>query len=167
MIAYYIYVHVYACIFIYILYVKIYIYIYMWQRLQNIGLVTGPGGHFATRLVTQWGGLATTPPCNKPIEDYSTLHRGPRHGFVTEGPRQRFVTEGCFGTATNPCFESQPYIIRIYIYMYIYIYTYIYMMHRQTCAHTNDLLPIIGSVVQEVCCWREWLIAAQGARQRG
>ena len=37
--------------------------------------------------------------CDKPLrdkllEDYSTLRRGPRQGFVTEGPRQRFVTEG-------------------------------------------------------------------------
>ena len=30
---------------------------------------------------------------NKPLEDYSTLHRGPRQGLVTEGPRQRFVKE--------------------------------------------------------------------------
>ena len=31
------------------------------QRLKNIGLVTGPGGLFATRLVTESGGLATNP----------------------------------------------------------------------------------------------------------
>ena len=30
----------------------------------------------------------------KPLEDYSTLHKGPRQGFVTESPRQRFVTKG-------------------------------------------------------------------------
>ena len=79
----------------------------IWQRLKNIGLVTGPGGLFATRLVTESGGLATNPPCDKPIEDCSTLHRGPRQGFVTEGPRQMFVTEG--GTATSPYFETLPY----------------------------------------------------------
>ena len=60
---------------------------YTWQRLKNIGLVTGPGGLFATRLVTESGGLATNSPCDKPIEDYSTLHRGPRQGFVcNRGP---------------------------------------------------------------------------------
>ena len=71
----------------------------IWQRLKNIGLVTGPGGLFATRLVTESGGLATNPPCDKPTEDYSTLHRGPLQGFVTEGPRQRFATEGAVGTS--------------------------------------------------------------------
>ena len=49
----------------------------IWQRLKSIGLVTGPGGRFATRLVTESGGPATNPPYDKPIEDYSTLHRGP------------------------------------------------------------------------------------------
>ena len=87
------------------------IYIHKWQRLRNIGLLTGPGGLFATRLVAESGGLATNAPCDKPIEDYSTLHRGLRQGFVTEGPRQRFATEG--GTATKPYFEILPYI---YIY---------------------------------------------------
>ena len=69
----------------------------MWQRLKSIGLVTGPGGLFETRLVTESGGLATNPPCDRRIEDYTTLHRGPRQGFVTEGPQQRFVTEGGLG----------------------------------------------------------------------
>ena len=77
-----------------------YVHIYIWQRLKNIGLVTGPGGLFATRLVTELRGLATNPPCDKPIEDYGTLHRGPRQGFVTEGPRQRYATEG--GTRQTP-----------------------------------------------------------------
>ena len=92
----------------------------IWQRLKNIGLVTGPGGLFATRLVTESGGLATNPPCDKPIEDYSTLHRGPRQGFVTEGSRQRYVTEEG-GPRQTPIssFESQPYI---YIYIYIYVH---------------------------------------------
>ena len=39
-------------------------------------------------------GLATKPPCDKPIEDCGTLHRGPQQGFATEGRRQGFVTEG-------------------------------------------------------------------------
>ena len=69
---------------------------------QNIGLVTCPGGFFARRLVTESGVLATNPPCDKPVEDYSTLHRGPRQGFVTGGPRQRFVTEG--GGQRQPLF---------------------------------------------------------------
>ena len=78
----------------------------MRQRLKNIGLVTGPGGLLATRLVAESGGLARNPPCHKPIEDYSTLHGGPRQGFVTEGPRQRYVAQG--GATTNPYFEAQP-----------------------------------------------------------
>ena len=78
-----------------------------WQRLKIIGLVTGPGGLFATRLVTELGGLATNPPCDKPVEDYSTLHGGPRQGFATESLRQRLVTEEG-GIATNPHFEALP-----------------------------------------------------------
>ena len=74
-----------------------YSYGYRWQRLKNIGLATGPGGLFATRLVTESGRLATNPPCDKPIEDCCTLQRGPRQGFVTEGPRQRYVTQGARG----------------------------------------------------------------------
>ena len=85
----------------YVLYICRYVY---------IGLVTGPGGLFATSFVTELGCLATNPPCDKPIADYSPLHGGPRQGFVTEGPRQRYVTEGGGGTATNPYFESQPYM---------------------------------------------------------
>ena len=96
----------------YVLYT--YIHVCIWLRLRNIGLVTGPGGLLATRLVTESGGLATNPHRDKPIEDYSTLHRGPRQGFVAEGPRQRYVTEGGGGgTATNPYFQSQPGICRL------------------------------------------------------
>ena len=53
---------------------------------QKHRLVTGPGGLFATRLATESGCLATNSPCDKPIGDYSTLHRGPRQRFETEGP---------------------------------------------------------------------------------
>ena len=67
-----------------------------------------PGRPFGDKACNSMRGLATNPPCDKPIEDYSTLHRGPRQGFVTEGPRQRHVTEGGGGTSTNPYFESQP-----------------------------------------------------------
>ena len=80
-------------------------HIYIWQRLKNIGLVTGPVGLFATRLVTESGGLATNPSCDKPSEDYSTLHRGPRQGFVPEGPRQKCVTEGGGGDRDKPLFR--------------------------------------------------------------
>ena len=43
---------------------------------------------------------------DKPLQDYSTLHRGPRQGFVTEGPRQRFVTGGA---RDNTGFDPPPY----------------------------------------------------------
>ena len=72
----------------------------IWQRLKNIGLATGLGGLFATRFATKSGGLATNPPCDKPIEDY-----GPRQGFVTEGRRQRYVTEGGGGDRDKPLFR--------------------------------------------------------------
>ena len=100
------------------IYIYIHIHIYIFQRIKNIGLVTDPGGLFATRLVTAWRGLATNPPCDKPIEDYITLHRGPRQGFVTEGPRQRYVTEGGGGDCDKPLFR----VTAIYMYLCIYIH---------------------------------------------
>ena len=111
------------------IYVYIYIYTYMGQRLKNIGLVTGLDGLFATRVVTESGGLATNPPCNKPIEDRSTLHRGLRQGFVTAGPRQRFVTEGGGGGGgdrDNPYFEAHSYTD-----MYIHTNTYIEILNNK------------------------------------
>ena len=117
--------------------------IYIWQRLKNMGVGTGPGGLFATRLVTELGGLATNPPCDKPVEDYSTRHRGPRQGFVKEG-----------GTATNPYFEAVSYIhtymcmcMHIYIYictdMYVrtYVHAYIHIYsYRYTYMYTDTYL---------------------------
>ena len=94
---------------------------------QNIGLVTGLGGLVATRFATEWGALATNPPCDKPVEDCSTLHRGPQQEFVTEGLRQRFVTEGR-GTATNHYFGPHPHIyICIYIHICTHIHMYVYL----------------------------------------
>ena len=53
-----------------------------------------PGRPFCDKACNKTGSLATNPPCDKPVEDCSTLRRGPRQGFVTEGPRQRLVTDG-------------------------------------------------------------------------
>ena len=80
----------------------------------------GPGRPFATRLATESGALATNPPCDQPIEDYSTLHRGLRQGFVTEGPRQRYVTEGGGGDRDKPLFR----VPATYVYIYICIHEY-------------------------------------------
>ena len=116
-------VYVYVCI-------HIYICIYIWQRLKSIGLVTGPGGLFAKRLVTQSGGSCDKP-SDKPIEDCSTVHRGPRQGFVAEGPRQGFVTEG--GDCDKPLFRGTPMYTYIYIHIHtLYIYIYIYII--RICA---------------------------------
>ena len=65
-----------------------------------------PGRPFCDKACNRIGGIATNPPCDKPIEDCSTLHGGLRQGFVTRDPRQRFVTGG---TATNLCFEPHRY----------------------------------------------------------
>ena len=101
-----------------------------------------PGRPFCDKACNRIGRSATKSLRDKPIEDYSTLHRGPRQGFVTEGPRQRYVKEGGGGTATNPHFESQPYMhihymciytyrcIYMYLHMCIYIHIYIYI-----CTH--------------------------------
>ena len=53
-----------------------------------------PGRPFCDKSCNKTWGLATNLPCDKPVEDCSTLHGGPRQGFVTEGPRQKFATEG-------------------------------------------------------------------------
>ena len=71
----------------------IYTYVYM-AAPQKHRACNRPGRPFCDKACNRIGGLATNPPCDKPVEDYSTLHRGPRHGFATEGPRQRFVTDG-------------------------------------------------------------------------
>ena len=55
----------------------IYIYMYMWQRLRNIGLVTGPGGLFATRLVTESGVLRQTVPATSLLKT-TALYREAR-----------------------------------------------------------------------------------------
>ena len=85
--------------------VWIYTYIYIWQRPKNIGLVPSPGGLFATRLVTKSGGIATNPPCDKLVEDYSTLQQTP----ATRVGNRR-------GQPANPYFEALPYI---YIYIHV------------------------------------------------
>ena len=113
----------------------VYVYIYIWQhrqRLKNIGLATGPGGLFATRLVTESGGLATNPPRKKPSEDYSTFHRGPRQGFVTEGPRQRYVTEGGWGGPRLTPISSHSHI---YIHMYIFIHVILCIVCVRMCMY--------------------------------
>ena len=99
----------------------------IWQRLKTIGLVTGPGRLFATRLVTESGCLATNPPRDKPIEDYRNLHRGTRQGFVSQGPRQRYVPEGGGGDRDKPLFRVTAIYIYICIYTYVYTYVYIYI----------------------------------------
>ena len=47
----------------------------IWQRLKNIGLVTGPGGLFATRLVTESRVLATNPPATSLLKN-TVLYQG-------------------------------------------------------------------------------------------
>ena len=80
----------------------------MWLRLKSRGFVAGPGGLFMTRLVIDWGRLATKPRHDKPVEDCSALHRGPRQRCVTEGPRQRFVTRGRGANHDKPGFRATP-----------------------------------------------------------
>ena len=78
-----------------------------WQRIKKVGLVTGPGGLFATRLVAESGGLATNPSCDKPIEDYNILQRSAtrvcNRGFT------RKVWNGREGSAAKPYLKSQLY----------------------------------------------------------
>ena len=69
------------------------------------------GRPFRDKGLQQTGVFCDKPLRDKPLEDYSTLHRGRRQGFVTEGPRQRFVTE-----------RGSPATTRILIHSHIYIY---------------------------------------------
>ena len=45
-----------------------------------------PGLLFNDMVCNKIRGPATNSPCDKLVNDYSTLHRGPRQGFVTGGP---------------------------------------------------------------------------------
>ena len=41
---------------------------YIWQRIKNIGLVTGLGGHFATKVCNRRGCSATNPSATSPLK---------------------------------------------------------------------------------------------------
>ena len=45
-----------------------YIYIYGWQRIKNIGLVAGLGGHFATKVCNRRECSATNPSATSPLK---------------------------------------------------------------------------------------------------
>ena len=100
--------------------------------------VNRPGRPLCDKACNRTRGLATSPPCNKPVEDCSTLHRGPQQGFVTEGPRQRFVTEA--GTATNPYFGAHPHV-----YMIIYV-SFVVSTHSliSLCTYLRNYLSSIS-----------------------
>ena len=82
------------------------------------------GRPFRDKGLYQTGVFCDKPLRDKPLEDYSTLHGGPRQGFATEGPRQRFVTEGGSPATTRVLIHSHIYI---YMYVHIYICVYVYM----------------------------------------
>ena len=91
-----------------------------------------PGRPFCDKACNKTGDLATNPPCDKPIDDCSTLHRGPRQGLVTEGPQQRFVIEGGRGGPRQTPISSHSH-------MYIYIYTDVYRCIYST-LHTHTYI---------------------------
>ena len=138
----YIYVHIYVHMFS-----KMYICgyheirVHKWQRLKNIGLVTGRP-FYCSKACNRIGCLATNPPCDKPMKDCSTLHRGQRRGFVTKGPRQRFVTGGEGGNRDKSLFRATPMCTCIYIYIHIYICIYIYVY---VYTYTYTYLVNLGS----------------------
>ena len=89
-----------------------------------------PGRPFWDKACKRIRGLATNPPCNKPIDDHSTLHRGARQRFVTEGPRQRYVE----GDRDGPLFQGTAIYVCVYRYvhercmrMYMNMYRYMPM----------------------------------------
>ena len=120
------YAHLYICTSIHITY---------GSALKNIKLITGPGGLLTTRLVTESGGLATNPPCGKPIEDYSTLHNGPRQGFVTE-PATKVCYRGGRGGPQQTPISSHSHICT-------YKYTW-YPTRNPTSFH--DALSLLPSM---------------------
>ena len=81
---------------------------------QEHGACNRPGRPFCDKACNRVVGLVTNPPCDKPIEDYSTLHRGPRQVFVTEGPPQRFVTEVGGGDRDKPLLRVTAICVYIY-----------------------------------------------------
>ena len=99
-----------VCLCVYI-YIYIYIFTVYIAAAQKHRACNRPGRPFCDKACNRIGGLATNPPCDKPIEDCNTLHRCSPQRFVAEGPQQRFVTEGG-GTATNPYFEPHPNVFK-------------------------------------------------------
>ena len=75
-------------------YAHMYIDTYM-AACQKHRMCNRPGRPFCDKACNRIGGTCDKPPCDKPIEDYSTLHRGPRQGFVTEGPGQTPILRHC------------------------------------------------------------------------
>ena len=109
----------------------------MWQRLKNIGLVTGPSGLFATRLVTESGALAANPPCDKPIENYSNL--GPATKVGNRGgqgrPRQTPISSHShiYVYVYIVCIYTHIYIYvfnNLFVYLFIYLFIYLHAFYR-------------------------------------
>ena len=118
--------HTYVLVHIYIIYIRIYIYMAANQKHWPCNRLGRP---FRDKGLQQTGVFPDKPLRQKPLEDYSTLHRGPRQGFVTEGQRQRFVTEGGGPRQHGVLIDTH-----VYICMCIYIYfTYMYV-HTCMCA---------------------------------
>ena len=110
------------------------LYIYIWQRIKSIGLVTGLGGHFATKDCSRRGCSATNPSATSPLKT-TVLCTGPRQGFVTEHPRQRFVTKGGGPATTRVLIHSH-----VYIYIYIHMrvsYTHLSLYFSSFCQYTR------------------------------
>ena len=103
----------------------IYIYIYCtWQRLKNIGLVTGPRGLFATRLVTDSGGLRQILPATSLLKT-TVLYR-PATRVCNTGPATKVCNRVGRGGPRQTHVSSHSHVY-IYIYTYLFIYLFIYL----------------------------------------
>ena len=130
-----------------------------------------PGRPFCGKACKRMGGcLATNPPCDKPIENYSTLNRGTRQGFCNRGPATKVCnTGGRAGPLQIPisrhshmcmlyvCIHTYT-CIHIYIHIYIYIYIYVYThasvhmcIYFYIYTHMHSNTPMVSGPV--LACW--------------
>ena len=106
-----------------------YIYIYVDMAApQKHRACKRPGRTFCDKTCNRIGvSCDNPPPCDKPVEDYSTLNRPPATRVCNRGRVTKVWNRGA--TATNPYFEALPYRYR-YRYTYVCIYIYMYSLEQ-------------------------------------
>ena len=97
------------------------VYLSIMAATQKHRACNRPGRPFCDKARNRIEGLATNPPCDKPSEDCSTLHRGPRQGVCNREPATQVCNKG--GGPRQPLISS--HTLCIYMCMRRSVYTLI------------------------------------------